>query len=267
MGRQADTLTVVVTGGGRGIGRALATALLQRGHRVCVTAARQPQELEQLAAGAWKERLLTARADVREPDACERLVAATVERFGRIDALINNAGRGMVEVSPTFHRKPTEFWRTDPDTWHELFDVNVHGVFHMTRAVVPVMQQQGGGRIVQLSTSLHTMVRRGFTPYGPSKAALEAMSAAWAQELLPHGILLNVLLPGGATDTAFVPGEGPGRRGADGKLLPPEILVPPLLALLGPDGDGMTSKRVVATEFDAGGLQAARDLRDVFSAG
>ena len=86
-----------------------------------------------------------------------------------------------------------------------VIDTNVSGVFLLTRAVVLQMLKRGWGRIINISINRETMERKGFTPYGPSKAALESMSTIWAQELAGTGITLNMLLPGGATNTGMIP--------------------------------------------------------------
>ena len=134
-------------------------------------------------------------------------------RFGRLDALVNNAGLGMGLVSERFTTHPTRFWETPPEAWRRIVDTNLNGAFHMAAAAARAMVPQGSGKIVNVSTSLPTMVRRGYAPYGPTKAALEAASRVWAQDLEGTGVTVNVYLPGvGASDTALIPG-GPGPDG------------------------------------------------------
>jgi NAD(P)-dependent dehydrogenase (short-subunit alcohol dehydrogenase family) len=121
-------------------------------------------------------------ADVASREAVERLVAAVLADYGRLDILVNNAARGMKFVNDRFMTEPMPFWAADPDAWRMVVDTNVNGVFLMTRAVIPHMLGRGSGRIINISINHQTMRRRGFTPYGPSKAALESMSEIWAQE-------------------------------------------------------------------------------------
>ena len=90
------------------------------------------------------------------------------------------------------------------------------------------------------------MVRTGYCPYGPSKAALEAMSVVWAKDLQGTGVTVNVLLPGGASDTRLIPGLGAGRTGADGQLLPPALMRNPALWLMTEAGDDVTGERYIA---------------------
>ncbi len=169
---------VIVTGGGRGIGRAIALALAEAGARVIVSAAREKSEIEAVAEEAERRfgerRIVPVVADVTREDDCARLVAEATGRFGRLDVLINNAGRGMKYVSETFITEPTRFWEVAPETWRMVIDTNVVGPFLMARAAAPAMIAAGWGRIVNISMNHETMRRRGFSPYGPSKAALES---------------------------------------------------------------------------------------------
>jgi 3-oxoacyl-[acyl-carrier protein] reductase len=119
------------------------------------------------------------------------------------------------------------------------------------RAVAPAMVAQGLGRIVNVSISLVTMVRPGYVPYGPSKAALEAMSRAMAAQLDGTGVTVNVILPGGVTHTALLPASGPDRRGADGQLLPAGVMNPLLAWLLSDASAGLNGRRFVGKLWDA----------------
>jgi len=244
----------IVTGGGRGMGRAMTLALAAAGMHVIATAARERTEVEAVAEEAQRQcghaRVLPLCADVTHEDDCERVVATALQRFGRLDVLVNNAGRGMKYVSPQFLTEPTRFWQTDPAVWRMVIDTNVNGPFFMARAAVPTMLQAGWGRIVNLSMNRETMRRRGFSPYGPSKAALESETVIWAQDLAGTGVTVNALLPGGATHTGMIP-EGVDASVRAG-LLAPEVVVPPLLWLLSPAADTVTGKRVVANRWRAG---------------
>lgn len=246
---------VIVTGGGRGLGREMALALVGAGCRVVVTGAREAGELakveEEARALAGEGRLAAVRADVRRWEDCEAVVARTLELFGGLHALVNNAGRGLLLISPTFTTEPARFWEAPVEGWREIVETNVVGPFLMARAAVPCMVERGFGRIVNISTSDRTMVRVGYSPYGPSKAALEASSVIWAQDLAGTGVTVNVLLPGGATDTKFLP-DGPGRKGADGQLLRPELMRAPILWLCSDAADGHTGERYIAKDWDPG---------------
>lgn len=197
-------------------------------------------------------RCLPVVADVTSATDCARVVRETIEAFGSLYGLINNAGRGMRLISEHFNVEPTRFWESEPDAWRTIMDINVNGAFQMARAVAPVLIEQGSGMIVNVSTSPVTMTRRGYSPYGPSKAALEACSASWSQDLEGSGVSVNVLLPGGASDTALLPGTGPGRRGADGQLLDPAIMAPPAVWLMSDDARRYTGRRLVAKHWQRG---------------
>lgn len=247
---------VMVTGGGRGLGREMALALIASGARVVITGARSAAELEQVQAEAEEigggDRCRSVLADVTSEVDCARVVATAIDAFGAIYGLINNAGRGMRLISETFNTQPTRFWESDPEAWRKIVDTNINGAFLMARAAAPHLVAQGAGMIVNISTSPVTMVRRGYSPYGPSKAALEACSASWAQDFDGSGVCVNVLLPGGATDTALLPGSGPGRRGADGQLLDPAIMAPPAVWLCSDDARRYTGRRFVAKHWKSG---------------
>ena len=211
--------------------------------------AREGGELRETVAEAERiggaGRALAIRADVTSEADCVRAVRETRDAFDALHVLVNNAGRGMRLVSETFTTEPTRFWETPPDIWRQILDINVNGVFLMTQAAMPIFLEQGFGKIVNISTSDQTMVRRGYAPYGPSKAALEAMTRVWAADLKGTGVTANVLLPGGASNTDLLPG-GANRRGADGNLLPPAIMGPPILWLASNLSNDHTGERYIA---------------------
>ncbi len=234
----------IVTGGGRGIGRAIAETFAKEGARVIVTAARQKNEIEKVASQIGGTAIL---ADVAVKNDVQRLVDCVISEFGRIDILVNNAGRGMKYVNDNFMTKPKPFWEADPDAWRMVIDTNVNGVFLMTREVIPHMLKRGSGRIINISMNYETMKRKGFTPYGPSKAALESMSTIWAQELGGTGITMNVLLPGGATDTGMIPDSF--SQSERSKLIDPAVMGPPAVYLASDEAKNVNGQRIVAIEW------------------
>src|SRR3981081_2426640 len=242
--------TAIVTGGGRGLGRAMALGLLRAGANVVITAARTLQEIETVAnESANIQEAGTLRkfaADVTSEEDCRFVVSQTIREFGSVHILVNNAGRGMRFVSEKFFDTATKFWQTDPGVWRMIIDTNVNGPFLMAREVVPQMLKQSWGRIINISMNHETMRRAGFSPYGPSKAALESETIIWAQDLAGTGVTVNSLLPGGATDTGMVPPNIAPRR-----LLDPNIMVPPLLWLASEAAGGVTGDRFVANLWDA----------------
>lgn len=261
--------SAIVTGGGRGLGRAMALGLARAGANVVITAARARHEIEAVADEAKILRAGIVRAltaDVTNEEDCLRVVSEAIRQFGSIHILVNNAGRGMRFVSENFLDTPTKFWQTDPAVWRMIVDTNVNGPFLMGRAVIPHMLKQRWGRIINISMNYETMRRAGFAPYGPSKAALESETIIWAQDLAGTGVTVNSLLPGGVTHTGMVPGDIASE--VRKRLLPPEIMVQPLLWLASAMADDVTGARFVAVLWDSllPPSQAAEKARDTAGA-
>lgn len=246
---------ILITGGSRGLGREMALALAQAGARVCITGAPGSAALPATAAQLG-ESCHAITADVADPAEAQRTVAQCEAALGPIDMLINNAGVGMRLISERFNTEPTRFWQADPEAWARIVSTNVNGPFLMARAAIPGMIARGFGKIVNISTSDQTMVRRGYAPYGPSKAFLEAASRVWAQDLAGTGVDVNVLLPGGAADTDLLP-PSPNKKGADGNLLSPAVMRAPILWLASDASNGHSGGRYIARLWD--GPDPARD--------
>jgi len=214
---------VLLTGGTSGLGLAMASALAHAGASVVLTG-RDAGRAEQVAAtlpGASGLGL-----DTREEASVSAAVRAAADRLGAIDLLVNNAGLGMRTVNPRFTTEPQGFWRVSPDGFRAVVGTNLTGYFLVAREVTPLMLAAGRGRIVNVSMNHATMTRRGFVPYGPSRAGAEALSRIMAADLDGTGVTVNVLLPGGATRTGMIPDGDPGLA-----LLQPEIMGPPILWL------------------------------------
>jgi NAD(P)-dependent dehydrogenase (short-subunit alcohol dehydrogenase family) len=245
--------TAIVTGAGRGLGRSMALGLARAGANVVLTAARNRREIDQVAEEAAKSpaggKVMQLVADVAREEDCQRVVSETVREFGAVHILVNNAGRGMRFVSEKFFDTPSKFWETDPAVWKMIVDTNVNGPFLMSRAAAPHMIKQRWGRIVNISINHETMRRAGFSPYGPSKAALESETIIWAQDLAGTSVTVNALLPGGATDTGMVPQDIPTNLRK--QLLHPDIMIPPLLWLVSEAASGITGSRFAANLWDA----------------
>jgi NAD(P)-dependent dehydrogenase (short-subunit alcohol dehydrogenase family) len=244
-----DGKVAIVTGAARGLGRAMAEGLAGAGASVVFTdvdataLADTTRALGGSVAGIPCD--ITSRAD------CEALVAETVKRFGALHVLVNNAGKGPALLEQSPHTKSLKFWESDPDVWREIVVTNVNGTFLMARAAAPVMVAAGWGRIVNITTSLPTMQRRQNSPYGVSKAAIEAETLIWAKDLDGTGVTVNSLIPGGAADTDFVHQASRKELAAIGrKLLPPGVMVAPILWLASPYSDGVTGARFVGKLWD-----------------
>jgi 3-oxoacyl-[acyl-carrier protein] reductase len=247
------TVTAIVTGAARGMGRAMTLGLARAG--VKVVAADLPSsrsEMRELLDTAQREgfegRLLPLDCDVTRWSDCQHAVKAAIGHFGTVHGLVNNAGIGMqgfghVQVGP---RK--KFYEHDADAWRRAIDANFNGPFMMAKAVAPTMVAQGWGRIVNIVTSHFAMVMDGFSPYGPSKAALEAATVIWSKDLAHTGVTVNALLPGGPGNTRMIPLEEVPDRST---LIQPEVMMAPIAWLLSAASNGVTGRRFIAKDWDS----------------
>jgi NAD(P)-dependent dehydrogenase (short-subunit alcohol dehydrogenase family) len=233
----------LVTGGARGIGAAIADGLLAIGAKVAVL------DLDAEALAACPQDMLKVQANVARPEDCEVAIAQVRAKCGGLDVLINNAGIGMGTIRDDYFQHPVRLGEIEPDHWRRFFEVNCMGAFLMMRAAVPPMVEQGWGRVVNVTTSFFTMLNEGFAPYGPAKAALEAASVIWAKEFQNSGVTVNVLVPGGPTDTRMVPASAPFARS---ELIPPGAMAAPAQWLASPSSDGVSGRRFVAGLWDPG---------------
>jgi NAD(P)-dependent dehydrogenase (short-subunit alcohol dehydrogenase family) len=124
-----------------------------------------------------------SRGILTSDSAADEITSATRARFRRIDILVNNAGIGPGVIRPDSWQRPLKFWESTPDQWRRFVAVHTTAPWALANAVVPEMMRQGWGRIVNVTTSLGTMLSAGSPTYGPSKAALEALSASTAKDL------------------------------------------------------------------------------------
>lgn len=239
--------TILVTGGSRGLGRAMALGLAEAGARVAIVA--RPGSEARLAevVAEGQGQIAPFTCDIADANDCVALLERVLQHFGALHVLFNNAAVGMVELGPHVSRV-VPFWDIPVDLWHRVIEANVNGPFHVARIAVRHMLAQGWGRIVNLSTGMRTMVKIGFSPYGPSKAAVEAMTAVWAQDLAGTGVTVNALLPGWVSDTDMVLSQDfPDRS----KLVPPDAMVAPARWLASEASDGVTGMRIIARDWNA----------------
>jgi NAD(P)-dependent dehydrogenase (short-subunit alcohol dehydrogenase family) len=239
-----EGVRALVTGGTSGLGFAMSQALTRAGARVVLTG-RTEQRVQEAAARIPEGTGLVM--DVRDEQSVASGVDRAIEALGGIDVLVNNAGIGMRTVNPDFMTDPMGFWQVSPDGFRDLLITNVFGYFLVARAVVPHMLKAGRGKIVNISVSESTMRRRGFTPYGPSRAATDALSRIMAADLAGRGIDVNLLLPGGATRSGMTPDDAP--KDMQATWLDPAIMGPPVCWLASRASDGRTDQRIIATEF------------------
>ena len=254
--------TALVTGAAGGLGSAMASALAECGAHV-VLVDLDSAKLEGVLARLPLETRSRARsfvADISDPSHAQKTTEFARGLTGRLDILVNNAtiGPTVLENSPA--SRSLRFWESDEALWRRSVDVNVNGTFLMARFAAQAMIENGWGRIINISTSLSTMQRAATSPYGVTKAAIEAETQIWSRDLEGTNITVNTLLPGGAVDTAFV--SAATRVAAQEgkvKLLAPDVMIRPLLYLVSRNADEVTGGRFVASRWDeSDGIERAQ---------
>jgi len=192
----------VVTGGSRGIGRAVACALAREGAAV-VLCARDRVALEKAAAEleASGAQVLAIQADVAQAPQVEQVVEGCLERFGSVDILVNNAGITRDNL----------LLRMKDEEWEAVLSTNLKGVFHCTRAVLRPMLKQRGGRIINLTSVVGVMGNAGQANYVAAKAGIIGLTKAAAKEVASRGITVNAVAPG-FIETDMTHALGPGRQ-------------------------------------------------------
>jgi len=238
---------VLLTGAAGGIGQVMTAALLADGHSVAAID-RDAAALERLAARTADARasLHPIMADLQSERGCETAVEAATARFGAVDAVINNAGIGMSSIRPDAEARYPGIEELTPAIWDAFFAIFVRAPVALARATVPTMRQRRWGRMVNNTTSYLTMLR--VLPYGAAKAAFESLSAVWATELESSGITVNVLVPGGPTDTPLIADASGWPRD---KMLRPAIMGPPTRWLVSDASQDFTGRRITAARWDA----------------
>jgi NAD(P)-dependent dehydrogenase (short-subunit alcohol dehydrogenase family) len=191
------------------------------------------------------DRFLRVIADLASEVECNGAVAAVASHFGRLEAVINNVGIGVSSIRPDAEKRHPRISEISAEIWDRFFAVNVRAPMLVTKAALRHLEAGKWGRIINNTTSYRTMLR--VLPYGATKSALESMSAVWAEELQGTGITVNVLVPGGPTDTALIAPESGWPRE---RMLRAEIMGPPACWLVSDDSDRLTGQRITACEWD-----------------
>ncbi len=228
------------------MGQAFVAGLLERGMRV-LAVDRQEALLRAMEKTHGSDRMRALAVDQCAPGASDQIVDAARRQFGGVDVLVNNAGVGQGSIRADNWHNPLKFWEVEHQHWERFFAINSTATFLLSKAAAPHMVAQGWGRIVNITTSLGSMLRRGYTPYGPSKAAAEALTSVMANDLIGTGVTANVLVPGAVTNTPMVPDASRFDRS---KLLQPEAIVPPLLYLVSDEAGAINGQRFLAIDWD-----------------
>ena len=239
----------MVTGAGSpiGLGFNMASALVEAGGRVAMVDVNEEwldQSANDIREIAGDDSVVTILADVADATSAEVAVRTTVTHLGGLHILINNAG---ISAGNLTGPGTTHFWEITPDMWQRVISVNLGGPFHMARAAVGHMMDQGWGRIIGVTTSFDTMYRGGGSPYGPSKAGHEALIALMSRELEGTGVTANILVPGGATNTNLLPADTVLDRSA---IIQPQIMRSPVVWLASEQSDGINGRRFIAQFWD-----------------
>jgi NAD(P)-dependent dehydrogenase (short-subunit alcohol dehydrogenase family) len=237
---------VLITGAAGGLGTVMTAALLEAGHRVAAVDCNSAALDRLFAVQGNPKALLTIVADLSIEAACGTVVQSAVAHFGRLEGVINNAGIGMSSIRPDAEVRHPGIEELSARVWDRFFAVNVRAPMLVVKAALPHLRSAGWGRIVNNTTSYRTMLR--VLPYGATKSALESMSAVWAEELAGSGITVNVLVPGGPTDTPFVADASGWPRD---QMLRPAIMGLPIVWLVSDAADGTTGQRFTARDWDA----------------
>lgn len=233
---QLKDKVAIVTGGGRGIGRAIAVAYAAEGARV-VIAARSTAQLDEVAAEITERggEVLTVPTDLRVRTEVENLIQQTVDKFGRIDILVNNAG-----INP---RGP--FLESTDKEWEQGWQINVMGVVYCCRAVLPIMQQQRSGNVINVGSGMGQVGRSNLSVYCASKAALHGLTQSIAEEVWEDGIIANVLIPGPVKTELSKPAwesSGTFRAQSDPWKEPEQVVASALFLATQPPTSGMTGQ-------------------------
>lgn len=245
-----DGKAVILTGAAGGLGRAMVDALASAG--ADVAAVDISEAALETVAGEIADRGATGRvvplaADLARPESCMDVVSRALDALGRITGLVNNAGIGLSSIREDYYARNLRFWEVPDERWQAIFEVNARAPFLLAKAVIGQFLDQRWGRIVNVTTSMDTMIRRGWTPYGPAKAALEAQSSCWAKDLEDTGVTVNVLVPGGPANTPMVPAASSPNREA---MVQPDVMCAPVRWLMSDASDGFTGKRLTGAGWD-----------------
>jgi NAD(P)-dependent dehydrogenase (short-subunit alcohol dehydrogenase family) len=235
-----------VTGAAGGMGGVMARALAAAGADIAAIDM-NTDGLDALGAepSFADRRFVAIQADVSKLEDCRAAVQQVVDSLGGIDVLVNCAGVSQRTARPAGSTGQVKFYETDPEGWTRVQIINAFGAFYMAHAAVPHMLNKGWGRIINVTTSYDTMLREYMNAYGPSKSSLESSTVVWSKELAGTGITVNVLTPGGVTNTPFLPPEMPRDDTLD-----PSVMEAPVQWLASDASADYTGCRFIGRDWD-----------------
>ncbi len=241
----------IVTGAAspRGLGRSMTEAMVRAGARVSMMDINRQwldESSNYMREIAGDDCVMTQVVDVSSIQEAERSVRRTIEELGGLHILVNNAGIAPRKMLMGGEVK-NNFWEVPAEEWDRVVAVNSSGPFYMARTVVPHMLAQGWGRIIGVTTSMNTMYREGGMPYGPSKAAHEALIAMASRELEGTGVTVNVLVPGGRANTDLIPDDAAHDRS---DMIQPDVMQKPVVWLASEASDGINGQRFIGYYWD-----------------
>ena len=242
----------LITGGSSGMGFEMAKQLLSQGATVIITA-RGGSKLDKAKENLSAYGDIHAIAmDVMSEESISDAAKWVEENFDHLDMVVNNAGIGS--NAPGMKDLPADhhFYDIPVSTVKAVIDTNFIGYFIVASKFVPIMLKQGHGSLVYVSTSTNTMTRPGQLPYGPSKAGAEAMTTIMANELKDMGIMVNVICPGGFTDTGMA-GEGVKEffQKNNMPILQPTVMNKAISFLASTASAGITGEKLIGKDMDA----------------
>lgn len=239
-----DGERIVVTGASRGLGRSMSERFVREGASVALVS-RSRDTLDEIAADLADEpgETLVVTADVRDEEDVEAAIETTVDAFGGVDTLVNNAAVGLLSLGDGGKRLAD----VTTDEWRTIMETNLTGVYLFSQAVLPHMVEQGRGNVLNVSSGLGRRAAPNYAPYVASKFGLEGLTKSVAMEYEDDGINVNAVDPGGRVNTGFWDHLPDGERES---ILQADVMddAAVLLAAQGPDG--VTGESAAVDEWE-----------------
>ena len=251
MSEDLNGKVAIITGAGSpiGMGREMSFALAGAGAKVAmmdIDSASLDSAVNDVREMCGDDSAFPIVGDVTNYADAERIIKATIERFGGLHILVNNAGTNQRNMG--FSNTILEpWWGIDPEAWARVVSVNFNGPFFMAHAAISHLLEQKWGRIIGVTTSLDTMLRINMAPYGPSKAGHEALVSTMAKDLEGTGVTANVLVPGGPVNTNLLPPDTDFDRN---KLIQPDVMKAPVVWLASDASNEINGQRFIAYDWD-----------------